>query len=289
MQRSRYLLLAALLIAAHAASAVEVTPGDYEQSPAGTNMALFYYQHATTDALYASGHQVSGDFKLTSDVGILRLIHVFGLSERVTVDPQVLLPFARIDTGGDAAALGDTSGVGDLIVAAPVRYRLNAAHDILAITPYVYLPTGRYAHDASLNLGENRWKFDLQAAYVTHFSDQWALDLVGDAIWYGDNDDAGPSSARLQQDMAYAVQLMGRYMPAPGTSFGLGIGHTWGGETRLDGAWQDDRQRTTNLRLTAAKFLTAKDQVQLQLGRDMAVETGTRERFRVNLRYLRVF
>ena len=269
MKTLRYAPLALLL--ANQAQALEVAPGDYEQLPAGTNLGVLYYQHATTDRLYAKGH------------------HVLGLSDTVTLDPQVLLPFGHLDTSGDVATLGSTNGTGDLIFAAPLRWRLNPARDILAITPYLYAPTGSYDRDDALNLGENRWKLDLQAAYVKHFNDKWAMDLVADAIWYGDNDDYGSSGVRREQDTSYAVQLMGRYQFDARTSFGLGVGHNWGGENRIAGVAQDDRTKTTNFRVTATTFLTATDQVQLQLGRDLAVDNGFREDFRMNLRYVHVF
>lgn len=288
MQQLRYLSFAALLPSL-CAQAIEVTPGDYEQLPADTTLGLIYYQHATTDNLYAQGKKVSSDFNLTSDVSILRLIHVLGLTETLTVDPQILLPFGRIDTGGDANTLGSATGTGDVILAAPVRLRLNESRDVIALTPYVYIPTGNYDKDDALNLGENRWKFDLQGAYVKHFSERWALDLVGDVIWYGDNDDYGSQSLRREQRVSYAAQVMGRYNIDSSTSLALGFGQTWGGENRIDGVDQNDRMKTTNLRVTAATFISPKDQLQLQLGRDLDVENGPRENFRLNLRYLHVF
>lgn len=279
----------AALFPALVAHAIEVAPGDYEQLPVGATLGMVYYQHASTDALYAHGTPTSRDANLDSDVGILRFMHVFALSERVTVDPQFLLPFGHMSGNGDVAALGSANGFGDLILAAPVRLRLNEARDVVAVTPYLYLPSGRYHHDAALNFGENRWKVDLQAAYIKHFAQQWALDVVGDAIRYGDNDDYGAASVRREQATSYALQVMGRYLLDERTSFGVGFGRNWGGENRLDGIGQDDASRTTNVRLTATTFVTPRNQVQLQLGRDLAVDNGLREDFRMNLRYAYVF
>lgn len=283
------LLGLSLLLPGMAASAVEVAPGDYEQFAPGTTIGLIYYQHSTTDSLHARGHQVSDDFKLRSDIGILRLLHVIALSDTVTIDPQFLAPFGHVSGHGDAAALGSASGMGDPILAAPLRWRLNEARDVLSLTPYLTLPTGDYDRDDPLNLGENRWKFELQGAYVKHFDPHWALDLVGGATWYGDNDDYGPDSQRLKQDVSYAAQVMARYMPDARTSFGVGVGRTWGGETEIQQVNQDNRLGTTNLRLTATHFVTAQDQLQLQLGRDLSVDNGPKEDLRINLRYARVF
>ncbi|PPK39051.1 phenol degradation protein meta [Pseudomonas laurylsulfatiphila] len=269
--------------------AVEVAPGDYEQYPAGATIGVVYYQHATTDSLRVHGREASSDFNLTSDIGILRLLHVYQLSDSVTIDPQFLLPFGHVSSGGDASALGNSSGTGDLILTAPIKFLLNSARDTFSLNAYLYVPTGSYDKDDPINLGENRWKVDFQTAYIKHFSDKWAMDLVGDAIWYGSNDDYGPGSDVLKQKTSYAAQLMGRYMPDPATSLGVGFGQTWGGEAEIDGADLDSAMRTTNFRLTATRFFTPKDQLQLQLGRDLSVENGPREDFRMNLRYARVF
>lgn len=288
MKQLRYLMLAAAAPCL-SAQALEVTPGDYEALPVGATVGLVYYQHSTTNSAYAQGHKASSDFNLTSDIGILRLVHAYRLTDQLSIEPQILLPFGHVSSGGDASAVGSTRGVGDVTVTAPLKYRLNDANDILAATVYLTAPTGNYDRDDALNLGENRWKADLQAAYIKHFGEKWAVDLVGDAIWYGDNDDFTANSVRREQDVSYAAQLMGRYIIDPGTSLAVGVGHSWGGENRVDGTAQDDRGETTNFRVTAAKFFTAQDQLQIQLGRDLAVENGPKENFRLNLRYARVF
>lgn len=288
MHHYRYLLLAAML-PAFSAQAVEVAPGDYEQYPTGATIGVVYYQHATTNKLYSSGHKTSSDFDLTSNVGILRLLHVYQLSDRIVIDPQFLLPFGRVSGDSNASALGETSGVGDLILTAPIKYRLNDAKDTLSATAYLYVPTGTYDRNDALNLGENRWKVDYQAAYIKHFSDKWALDLVGDVIWYGNNNDLGSASSRLEQDVSYASQIMGRYMLSPATSLALGFGHNWGGETQINGVNQNNRMKTTNVRVTATTFVTPTDQLQLQVGKDLSVENGTSEDFRMNLRFAHIF
>ncbi|MCK9798350.1 phenol degradation protein meta [Pseudomonas chlororaphis] len=288
MNKTRLLMLSAVLPALQA-QAVEVAPGDYEQYPVGATIGAIYYQHSTTDSLYANGHKSSSDFNLTSDVGILRLLHVYALSDTVTIDPQFLLPFGHVSSGGDASALGSTSGIGDLILTAPLKWRLNEARDTLSLAPYVFVPTGDYDKNDPLNIGENRWKFELQSAYVKHFTEKWAMDLVGGATWYGDNNDFGPAANRMEQDVSYAAQIMGRYMPDATTAFGIGFGRSWGGETNVERVNQDNELGTTNFRVTATKFFTAQDQIQLQLGKDLSVDNGAKEDFRMNLRYARVF
>lgn len=277
------------LAASTCAIATEVDPGDYEMFPVGATIGLLYYNYTTTNAYYASGNKALSNFDVQSHVGIARLLHVVRLTDDLTIDPQFLLPFGHISTFGNASALGSTNGVGDLILTAPLKLRLNRANDVLGGTVFITAPTGSYDRNRALNLGGNRWSLDAQAAYIKHITPQWAVDFVGDVIWYGDNTAYGASGATLHQRTSYSAQAMVRYMPDPGTSIGLGITQLWGGETSVDGISNNDAQRTTRLRLTAAKFVTKTDQVQIQAGTDLSVRNGTRNSLLLGARYAHIF
>lgn len=51
----RALALAASMLCASGASAMDVDAGDYTALPAGTNLGLLHYQHAERNRLYANG------------------------------------------------------------------------------------------------------------------------------------------------------------------------------------------------------------------------------------------
>lgn len=278
-----------LLLPALPCQALEVAPGDYEQLPDGTNLLLFYFQNSRTDAAYVQGDKISSDYTLTSNIGILRLVHAFELTETLTINPQLLLPFGHVSGSDDASPLGSANGLSDLILASAFILRLNEARDVIGFTPYLHLPTGNYDKHKSLNLGDNRWKLDLQVAYIKHINPKWAVDLTADVIYYGDNDDYSSSSLRREQDTSYATQLIGRYALTASTSLAAGIGYNWGGENTVAKIEQDDEMRTTNFRLTATTFITPSNQIQLQLGRDIKVENGVHENLRINLRYNYIF
>ncbi|AVT02809.1 transporter [Paracidovorax avenae] len=269
--------------------AIDVDPGDYVPAPAGTTVGLLYYQHAQRDRLYAQGRQVPIDARLNSDVGILRLVRYMNVGG-LTVAPQVLLPFGRLDAGRDTAALGRTSGVGDVILAAPV-WLVNdpESSTYLGISPYLYLPTGSYDRDRALNLGENRWKFDLQVGFVKGLTPNWHIDLTFDSMFYGKNDDFGPTGRTLKQDRLDQGQAYLRYQFTPGTNAFVGISQTWGGATRVDGAANDDEARQRKVSIGASHFIQPTTQLMLTLGRDLKVSNGFKENARINLRLLHVF
>ncbi len=108
--------------------ALEITAGDYEPLPVGMNALLVYAQHAESSDFYSNGHKVSDDFRLKTDVSLVRYIHSFALSNNAVIEPQFILPYGHLKAGGEANALGQTTGAGDLILGAPVKWTLATAN-----------------------------------------------------------------------------------------------------------------------------------------------------------------
>lgn len=286
---------AAMMFTAHHARAVEIDPGDYTALPDGMNAALVYAQYAKRNALYVQGERAPIDARLESTVGILRVLHVARLTDRWTVDPQFLLPFGRLEAGGDVSSLGSANGVGDLILATAFKYKIDAgAGETFGITPFLWLPTGTYDRAKVLNLGENRWKAALQAGYTRPIAKSFRWDLVGDVQVFGRNDQCAAacgsiSDVTLKQKAQYHVQTHLRYEASPALSLAASYGHIDGGRTTVDGVAQSNRLRTDYLRVSAGYFVTPTTQVTTALGRDLRQENGFRENFRVNLKLLTLF
>lgn len=269
--------------------AADVDAGDYTAMPAGTNLGLVYYQHAERKSLYADGHKAPLNARLDSDVGILRGVHFMQLGDYI-VDPQFLLPFGSLRGKDDTKSLGDDSGIGDLILASTV-WLVNepAKRRYFGITPYVYVPTGSYDNDHALNLGENRWKYTLQAGYIQGLTDKLTLDLVADVTFFGKNDEYGPAKATLKQSELFQGQAFLRYNFTDAFDVRVGVSRLWGGETKVDGVRQDDEPDTSKFSVGASYFVTKGTQLLVNYGQDMSVENGFKEHNRINLRVLQVF
>ncbi len=291
-KKSCFIKLSALILGSvlsHSALAVDVAAGDYTALPAGTNLALAYYQTASRDELYAGGKKVDGDFSLASDVGILRGVHFMDIGGYI-VDPQFLLPFGTLDASKDIAALGEESGVGDLILAATV-WLVNKPKDntYFGITPYVYLPTGTYDNEEGLNLGENRYKFVLQAGYITNLTEDISFDLVADVMLYGENDEFGAEKKTMEQEASFQLQAFLRYKMNPAWDFRVGLSQTFGGETEVNGTKMNDAAEVTKMSVGTTYFISPSIQLSATYGRDLSVENGFSEDNRLNLRVLKVF
>ncbi|MCJ2095808.1 MULTISPECIES: transporter [unclassified Methylobacterium] len=273
------------------AEAIEINPGDNEQFPVGSTIGLLYYQYGYGNESYARGTKTTSDAKLDTNVGIIRLLHVYEVAPGVTLDPQFLLPVGAISTGGVLAPLGSPGGVGDLILAAPFKFKLDTAfNDVFAITPYLVAPTGSYDPTRSLNFGANRWQGLLQAGYIKHFDPAWSLDLTGDVTFYSDNTRYNFGGlGRLSQDPQFELQAYLRYKIDPVLEVAGGLGGKIGGNQSFRQVSLRNSQGTMYGRLGVAYFPEPTFQIQAMIGRDLTVENGTKQATFVQLRLAKIF
>jgi hypothetical protein len=282
------LFVGATTLAAAPAHAIDVDAGDYTALPAGTKLGLAYYQHATRNRAYAGGDRVPIDARLDSDIGILRGVYFMDIGGFI-VDPQFLVPFGKLKAKNDLSALGSDSGVGDLLLAATLWLNKPGSKENFGITPFIIAPTGSYDRNAALNLGENRWKFALQAGWIKPLSDSVTMDLIGDVTLHGKNDDFGATSATLKQKPLFQFQGWWRYHLSQQLDLRAGLSHVTGGKTQVNGVDQDDRQATTKLSFGAGYFVGPATQVLATVGQDIKVKNGLKENARLNLRLLQIF
>lgn len=285
------MLLFGMLCAAGAdlASAIDWDSGDWTAPTPGVDLGLIYYQHVTRKELYTNGDKTSGNAVLTSDVTMLRYAHPITIGGYV-VNPNFVLPFGNLDADGNLAALGEAGWVCDLLLTAPVWVVNKPDQRIyLGISPYLILPTGSYDKNRGLNLGENRYKTDLQVGAVYGFGREFSLEGTADVMWFGKNIEANASCACKRQKPSHQFLGYFNWHYVPTTTFALGISWTTGGETSIDGIAQNDRTETRKWILTASTFIGKHTQLMLSAGRDISVTNGLKEDLRFNFRLLRLF
>ncbi len=287
----RALPLTALGLLSPTAFGAEADPGDYIAAPPGTDLGLLYFQHSSADTYRdASGKKVEGSNRFRSDIGILRYVHFMEVLG-YTIDPQVVLPFGYLhDARLGGSSIDGNSGVGDVQLTSTVWLVNNPAQRRwFGISPFVVAPIGTYDKHESFNLGENRWKGILQGGFVQGFGERYSWDLIGDVTWYGTNTQAGGGDQTLKQDRSYQVINWFSYHPSPNSRIAIGYSHTWGGEQRLDGERNGSKTRVDQWRALYATSVTARDQVQVSLARDLNVQGGFERDYQLNLRLAHVF
>lgn len=268
------------------AAAVAIDAGDYVPAPPGTNLLLLYMQHASSDSLWAHGHDIDDKARLDTDIGIFRYVG-FGKVAGMTFDYQVLQPFGSLRASGSTSSLGSTSGVGDTILVSTL-WLVNKPQSgtYFGVTPYLYIPDGNYKATRGLNLGENRWKGALQGVISQQVTKHWIAEASADATIYGDNTKAvgGP----LKQDKMYQFQGWARYLFNPKTEVNMRLTYTTGGDTSLDGVGQNDSTHTWSFLGTLRQSLDAHHQIMIQGGKDIAVRNGFKEGMRFQIRLLQI-
>lgn len=282
---------AAVLMSASARAGVEANGGDYTALPAGTNLAILYYQYATRDKLYSNGSKVPINPGLDSNVGVFRGVHFMELGGYI-IDPQYILPFGRLNAKDDIAALGSKSSIGDLLLGATLWTNKPGSKENFGITPWVWLPTGTYDRNQPLNLGENRWKAALQAGWIKPLAPALTMDLIADFTIFGKNDDANNGvggRTTKKQKVEYEFQAHLRYHVSPTFDLRGGLFHITGGETKLGGVSQNDRQSLTKFNVGASAFVGPTTQLLATYGRDIERREGFKTDNEIQLRLLQIF
>ncbi|HBF29047.1 transporter [Rhizobium sp.] len=274
--------------------AVDLDSMDLVPAPSGTNAILSYSTFATRDTFVTnSGSKIKAGTGLDSYVGILRYVHYTDIAG-FSFAPQVLLPYGSLYNGSlGGTPLASANGFGDPILAAPLWLVNNKdSGTTFAIVPYLFVPLGSYDAGHALNLGENRWKFDLQLGGTQALGNGFTVQASLDTMWYGRNSDATADGVgRLEQDNTYQGQIWLSYSPPSDKSWNFAVGYSkyWGGVQTLDGVENGTATKSDQVRLQMAKFLTPTLQVQGLFQRDLRVEGGFKEDAHVTLRLMKLF
>ncbi|QXF14319.1 transporter [Sphingopyxis terrae] len=282
-----------MLCAAQPAAAVDVDPGDYVALPPGTNLALVYEQFINRDELNTPGGTLKEDTNLNSAVTLLRYVHYMKIGP-FTVDPQVIVPIGSLfDARAGGQRLGRSTGLGDITPFATIWLvnKPDPAHGTyLGVSPILTVPTGTYDHNKAINFGGNRFVYNAQVGLVKGLSRQFSVDLIGDLIWYGDNDKFGPAKQTLSQKMSSQFQAWGRYhLPDGKSSLALGYAGYWGGKQNVDGLYNGTRTEHQQVRVAAITMLSKSFQIEGIAARDFQVRDGFREAVRLQLRVAKIF
>lgn len=264
------LLTSALISTEALALAETVHPRDYIPAPVGTTLSVTYLDQRSGDNAYASGSQVASNMDLEATAVVQRFIHfteIFG----VVADPQLIIPYVNLDVG--AAQQSDT-GVGDIFFGSTFWTVNNPENkEWFGISPFVYMPTGNYDSDQSVNVGTNRWSALLEFGYVKGLTDNLYLDLVGEVEWFGDNDDPFGGKT-LEKDEVYRLSTMFSYNLNPASYVWARHAMQFGGEEKLDGVEQGTELDNHTLSLGYTRWIGKEFQVQVEYTKDLEIDNG---------------
>ncbi|MEN8975132.1 transporter [Acinetobacter baumannii] len=287
-----YIVVSGCLLLSVNGHTADLNSQDLVAAPAGTQLALAYFTYATRNSFTPlHGSKIKDGTNLDSFISIARYANYIDFAG-FTIAPQILLPYGRLYNASLAGnQLNSAQGFADPILAAPI-WLINKPERSFAIVPYLYVPIGTYHSDEALNIGENRWKFDLQLGGTQQLGNGFSTQISADAIWYGSNDDiAGITNSKLTQDNTYQLQAWLTYRPPSNQTwtFSTGYNKYWGGHQQVDGIENGQATDVDQLQLEVSKFITPTFQILGQVQRDLHIDGGFKQDVSTTLRLTKVF
>ena len=240
-------------------------PLAYQLLPEGTKVVALY-------GLFTDGNQTAdpgtivhgGDINV--NLGVLQYTHTLTAFRGQQAALFGILPFGKLDGSikvQDYKLSGDSSGIGDLQIGGIIGLFGSPAlpaQEYVAFKPglafgalgKVFIPTGEYDDSKALNLGANRWAFQVGLP-VTYYLGKSMLDpslttfsLLPAVTIYTDNDD--PFNADTsEQDPLFKIE--GHITRSLNKMLWVALDalYTGGGETTTDGTKGDDSQSAFSL------------------------------------------
>lgn len=272
------------------AHAIDLIPGELEPRPAGRSVVQTIYTNQQRQGFYSNGNKVLPTASADADLLQLRLAHAFSLGDYPAV-VYVQQPWGHVKAEGLPGASGSANGSADTMLLFGLwPYANRETGTYFAVGAYFFVNDGNYDNHRNVNLGENRSKYVLQAAYQMRLAERLDWAFAADAMQFGDNANYGTRNARLSQDPLWTLQTSLNYRFAPVTAMALALFRSVGGETQLNGVDRHDATRVDRWQVTGSYLMPdIAGAVHLQYGRDFSTQNGLLETRRLVLRFSKSF
>ncbi|MBM3104185.1 MULTISPECIES: transporter [Pseudomonas] len=250
--------LVSISLGLFAVSAQADNARDWQNTPIGLNMVFGYYNLIDTNTPIDTSLALDG-LSLNADVYIVRYARSFGIDGRNSAI-QLLQPYADVKASFDDARFFSgtkrNGGMGDTQIVFAHNFfggPALTAEEFATWQPETFLsgalwlttPTGDYDKNRIINIGANRWVVKPEVAFGTPLGPTW-LELNTYVSLYGDNDEYQGDS-KLEQRPLYAVEGHYSYTLNPALWVSLDATYSVGGETKVDGVDQDNKQENALL------------------------------------------
>ncbi len=272
------------------AKAQEIEPYEFTPLPAGTNLAIGYYIYGhNTDYNIARGPTIKGS-GVEINIGVARYVHFVDI-KGYPAGFQIIQPFGSLSAAHvDGQRLGSAFGAQNIQLSAFIWPYVNTATKTnVNLTGFIYPPTGTYDKRSPINVGDNRWRGDVQVGLTQGITDSLAFDASFDVQFYGDNNDYIPGNRRLSQDPTYRAQLWANWRWSPAFTTSIGYEGFFGGSQQVNGFFDGGKTEEQRIRANAALFLTPRLQTMIELNHDVKAVGGFKQDFGTTLRIVYVF
>ncbi|OXS21372.1 transporter [Pseudomonas rhodesiae] len=258
VSRARLSALCASTLALVPAAGFADNARDWQNLPTDLNMVFGYYNRVDTNTPIDTTLPITG-LSLNADLYLFRYARSFGIDGRNSAI-QLIQPYADVSASFDNARFFDgtkhNGGMGDtqvVLVHNLFGGPALTAEEFASWQPETFLtgalwitaPTGDYDKDRVINIGSNRWVFKPELGFGTPVGPTW-LEINTWVSLFGDNDDY-QGDRKLEQKPLYAIEGHYSYTFNRALWASLDATYSRGGESRIDGDWQDNKQENALL------------------------------------------
>jgi hypothetical protein len=238
-----------LLFAAPAAWAQDDGPRVYQLVPEGFQTLTGFLVNKRGNEGPDPGQTAPGS-RTSTDILVMRYAQTFGLAGR-QITPFAILPVGRLKVTQGVGAGGESDGFGDAqlggtlgLFGAPAlsgadyaAYRPTLSMSLLG---RVYFPTGDYSRERPVNLGANRFSYQLGLPTTFMFGQSYrdarlvALEVLPTVTFYGPNHEPFRADKRTQAPL-FSVEAHLTHNVADGIWISADLLYRDGGTSRTDG------------------------------------------------------
>lgn len=273
MKRHLLALLLGALALTSPASAQDLEPRAYSNSPTGLNFAVVSYAYSTgsiqTDpALPVDNLSIETHTEL---LAFARTLNVLGKSAKL----DVILPYTSLAAEGLVLGVPrerHITGFSDpfvrfsmILYGAPALTMKEFASYkqdwIIGASLRLGVPLGEVDHDKVINLGSNRWSFRPEIGVSKAFG-SWIVEAAPGVALYADNGDFFGGKTREQAPL-FGLQTNVTYVAKNGVWLSLSGSYFAGGRSTVDGVENNDEQEGGRIGVTLSLPINRHQSVKL--------------------------
>lgn len=252
MKHSASAVSVGLLALCGAASAQEMEPRSYSNSPTGLSFAIGGYAYSKGSILTDPSLPID-NVSMESHTAIVALattLNVLGKSAKL----DMIVPYTSLAAEGLVAGVRRERLVTDFgdpffrfsmnFYGAPAltmeEFASYQQDWIIGASLRVSPPLGHYDEDKLVNVGSNRWSFRPEIGVSKAFG-RWTIEVAPGVALYTDNGDFFGGKTRKQEPLV-GVQASVTYVVLPSLWLSISGSYFVGGGTTVDGVESDDEQ-----------------------------------------------
>ncbi|MEY4277705.1 MAG: Conserved hypothetical secreted protein [Pseudomonadota bacterium] len=261
---------------------VDLQPNDIVAPLPNKNYLSLSYQNSQNTTFYKNGSVVTtrpyGNPVIDTNAAFARVSTTYEIASLPGVS-YVQLPYGSITTAGSLSSYAGDTGFGDISLATAIwPYSNRESRTYLGVAGYFLMPTSKYSNQTVFNVGENRYKSDIQMGFQRPIVDSVDAAIAVDTMWYGGNSQCAAlcgstTNQSLTQKPLTTIQAGPIYKINQIYTVAATYFYVAGGATLINNQYQNNVINTQRY-LLSGQAHTPIGRFSLQYGRDMEIKNG---------------